>query len=305
MINDYDNLNLTLTTLPASFKINISDIVASYLKTCKSKNIQKIVDKLQKVKKYYSPLMLFGEPGVGKEYFSRLLHFKSNSDGPFLNLNLNEIPESTYDFMLFGDKSINLPSKNSHIGKILEAQSGTLFINHIDKLPLNLQEKFLITIRNNVVLNSTRNNSLKIIHQIKNSFNSTNQSQNYPVRIIVGSDKNIKELVAEGKFRKDLFYRLSVFTIAVPPLRRRQDDILPLMDFYIKYYSKMLGRPIKEIDLSTIDWVKHYSWPTNIDELMDFVRLNLYYSNGEENKIKLRLLPAILNQPHKNNLIKW
>jgi DNA-binding NtrC family response regulator len=299
MINDYDNLNLTLSTLPASFKINISEIVACYLETCKSKNIQKIVDKLQKVKKYYSPLMLIGEPGVGKEYFSRLLHFKSNSSGPFLNLNLNEIPVSTYDFMLFGENSVNLPSKDSHIGKILEAQSGTLFINHIDKLSANLQKKFLNTIRTNVVLNSTRNKSVKIINQIKTSLNVTNQSQNYPVRIIVGSDKNLKELVAEGKFRKDLFYRLSVFTIVVPPLRKRQDDIQPLMDFYIKYYSKMLGRPIKKIDPSTLDWVKHYSWPTNIDELMDFVRLNLYYSNGEENKIKLRLLPSKIHQPHE------
>lgn len=303
MFNNYDNLTSILSTLPTSPDIEMSEIIGRDPETCISKDAQKIVKRLHRIKKYFSPILFIGEPGVGKEYFSRLLHQESNSaGGPFLNLDLDEIPASTYGFMLFGDDSVNLPSKDSYIGKILEAQSGTLFLHHIEKLPIHLQNFFLNIIRNNVVLNSTKNTGGKIINQIKTSINGFSHLPTYPVRIIVGTGQDLIGQVAAGKFRRDLFYRLSVFTIEVPPLRKRKEDILPLLNFYLKYYSTILSRPIKKIDLSSLNWVQHYSWPGNIDELKDFVRINLYYSDDKESYIKLRLLPSIMRKSKFRNI---
>ena len=214
-----------------------------------------------------SSILIQGETGTGKEMFAQAIHFASNfSKGPFVALNCGAVPRDLAESELFGYEpgAFTDASKNGRPGKFELADGGTIFLDEIEELPPAIQTKLLRVIENKVITRVGGTKSLRV-----------------NVRIIAATNKNLEELIRMNSFRRDLYYRLNVIQINIPPLRERTEDIPALLEHFVQVFSAEFGKEIKKIDRSFVEPLLEYDFPGNVRELQNIVEraVNLATSN--------------------------
>jgi two-component system response regulator HydG len=212
--------------------------------------------KLRKVAPTDAAVLLVGESGVGKECFARLLHYLSpRRDGPFIAMNCAAVPADLFEAELFGVKrGAYTGAVESRPGRFERANGGTLFLDEISSLPAACQAKLLRTLEEGQIERLGDTERRRIM-----------------VRIVAASNLDLRGEVAAGRFRADLFYRLNVFPIMIPPLRRRRDDIPILLDHFLRLYSARHGRRITGLTESAMDLILAYDYPGNVRELQKMI----------------------------------
>jgi two-component system response regulator AtoC len=211
------------------------------------------------------PVLITGESGTGKEMAARAIYQHGHrARAPFLALNCAAIPETLLESELFGHESGAFTSADRRrIGKFEKCSGGTLFLDEIGDMPLAMQAKILRVLQDQTFERLGGNETVK-----------TN------VRLIAATHRNLKAWSAEGKFRPDLYYRLGVFTIHLPPLRDRGDDLVVLVDLYLQRFSRELGREVCAITAETMQRLREYSWPGNVRELQSVLKQALLKTIG-------------------------
>jgi two-component system nitrogen regulation response regulator GlnG len=218
-------------------------------------------------------VLIAGETGTGKELIARAIYQHSGrAKAPFMALNCAAIPENLLESELFGhEKGSFTGADRRRIGKFEQCNHGTILLDEIGDMPLALQAKIL-----------------RLLQEQSFERVGGNETVRTDVRLIAASHRDLKALSAEGKFRADLYYRLSVFTIHLPPLRERGEDLPMLVQHYLKRFGKELGREVREIAPETIQRLRGYSWPGNIRELQSVIKQALLQAQGSV------LLPSFL-----------
>lgn len=219
----------------------------------------KTIEHAKKIADSKSTVLITGESGTGKEIFAQSIHnFSIRKDEPFIALNCGAIPSTLIESELFGyeEGSFTGAKKGGNAGKFELADGGTIFLDEIGEMPLDMQIKLLRVIEEGVI----------------NKIGSANQIP-INVRIIAATNKDIKEEVEKGNFRKDLYYRLNVLPVHLPPLRERRDDIPLLVNYYMNKTSKKLNKLSVMITPEYMKYLQNYDWPGNIRELENVIEL--------------------------------
>jgi two-component system nitrogen regulation response regulator GlnG len=219
------------------------------------------------------PVLITGESGTGKELVARAIYQHSQrAKAPFLALNCAAIPETLLESELFGhEKGAFTGAERRRIGKFEQCNGGTIFLDEIGDMPPALQAKIL-----------------RLLQEQSFERVGSNETVRTDVRLIAATHHDLKTDSAEGKFRPDLYYRLSVFTIHLPPLRERGDDLSLLVRHYLRHFSRELEREVQEVAPDALERLRGYSWPGNIRELQSVLKQALLRASGQV------LLPAFL-----------
>lgn len=231
----------------------------------KSSQLQDITSKIQKVAPTNATVLIHGESGTGKELFARAIHFLSDrKDKPFIAINSAAIPRELLESELFGyERGAFTGADNRKLGKLELADNGTVFLDEIGDMDLTLQSKLLRVLQEQVIERVGGGKPIKI-----------------DVRVVAATNKDIEKAVTAKLFREDLFYRLNVFPITIPPLRERRDDIPALArNFLNKYSSEMRKGPLT-ITAEAMDILMKSSWKGNIRELENVIERAVIYSEG-------------------------
>jgi DNA-binding NtrC family response regulator len=226
-------------------------------------SFQKELNKIPVVAMCDSTVLISGETGTGKELFARAIHYLSGRSGQsFIPVNCGAIPENLLESELFGHKKGAYTGASvSYPGLIHEANGGTLFLDEIDCLPLNAQVKLLRFLQDKVYRHL---GSTKLHHA--------------DIRIITATNLDLEKAVKEGQFRRDLFYRLHIIPIKLPPLRERQQDIPVLAHHFARKYSTELNKDIKDIESQALQKLLGYEWPGNVRELENIIERAVVFS---------------------------
>ncbi|QLY26812.1 sigma-54 dependent transcriptional regulator [Bdellovibrio sp. KM01] len=240
----------------------------------KMKDVFNLIYRLCKVD---TTVLIRGENGTGKELVARAIHFNSpRKAGSFVAINCGAIPENLMESELFGhEKGAFTGAIERKIGKFQMANNGTLFLDEIGELRPDMQVKLL-----------------RVLQEKKFTPVGSNREVKSNTRIIAATNRNLEKMMADGTFREDLFYRLNVMPIFLPPLRERTDDILALAQHFIKKFSRQHARVINGIDAEALEMLKAYRWPGNIRELENVVERAFIVENSQQ--ITLESLPESL-----------
>ena len=241
----------------------------------KNEKMQKIFDVIKKVAHYKSTILITGESGTGKELVARALHYNSDrSQRPFIPVNCGAIPENLLESELFGHaKGAFTDAIRMKKGLFEEADGGTLFLDEIGELPLQLQVKLLRVLQDGEIRRVGESKSIQV-----------------DVRIVTATVKDLGKEVSEGRFREDLFYRLNVLPIHIPPLRERKEDISLLISHFIKKYSQSMSKNVLGINSKALEAMMNYIWHGNVRELENTVERAIVLTDGDH--IELDDLPA-------------
>jgi two-component system response regulator AtoC len=246
----------------------------------KSEAIGKVFSTLDKVADYKTTVLIQGESGTGKELVARALHSgSSRKNKAFIPLNCGAIPETLLESELFGHKRGAFTDAHADKkGLFAEADRGTLFLDEIGELPLTLQVKLLRVLQEGRIrpLGATRD------HEVD-------------VRVIAATVRDLRHEVEQNRFREDLFYRLNVLQINVPPLRDRRDDIMLLVEHFIERNNGRLGTKIRDVDTRTRKLLLDYPWPGNVRELENTIERAVVLA--ESDTITLADLPERMREP--------
>lgn len=240
------------------------------------KNIRKQIDQVAPTE---SKVLILGESGTGKELVAWAIHHQSpRKDKPFVRMNCAAIPEDLTESELFGyEKGAFTGAIDTRDGKFLLADGGTIFLDEIADMSLKVQTKVLRVLQDG---------------QFERVGGNATISVN--ARVIAATNKDVETLVKQGEFREDLYYRLNVFPIIVPPLRQRGKDISLLMKYFVNKYCQKNNRKVVQIDPPVIQTLNSYTWPGNIRELQNVIERLLILNPGK--RISLKDLPANLFQ---------
>ncbi len=245
----------------------------------KSKRLAAIFQTVRKVADYKSTVLLLGESGTGKELVARAIHDQSvRSKGPFVAVNCGAIPETLLESELFGHaKGAFTDASRNKRGIIEEANGGTLFLDEIGELPLQLQVKLLRFLQEDEIRRVGENKGITV-----------------DVRVVAATARDLQQMVAEGEFREDLFYRLNVLLLTIPPLRERKDDIPLLVDHFLVRYGDRLGRPGMSVSRDALKVLMDYNWPGNVRELENTIERAMVLNEGD--RIEVEGLPDRLRK---------
>lgn len=224
-----------------------------------------------------SNVLILGESGTGKELFAHSVHAASRRSGePFIKVNCGAIPYELIESELYGyeEGSFTGAKKGGKIGRFKAADRGTIFLDEIGDLPLNMQVKLLRVLQD------------REIEKI-----GSNISEPVDVRVIAATNKNLEEMVENGQFRADLYYRLNVVTINIPPLRERREDIPILAEYLVEKIVREENISEKKVSKKTIEYLKRYDWPGNVRELENILERAINFL-GEEEIIEPKHLPV-------------
>jgi two-component system response regulator AtoC len=246
----------------------------------KSEAIEKVFTTIGKVAEYKTTVLIQGESGTGKELVARALHDSSTrKNKAFIPLNCGAIPETLLESELFGhSKGAFTDAHADKKGLFAEAHQGTLFLDEIGELPLSLQVKLLRVLQEGCVrpLGATRD-------------------QEVDVRVIAATVRDLQREVQEGRFREDLYYRLNVLQINVPPLRERRDDILLLVEHFIERNNRRLGTQIRDLEQRTRKLLLDHPWPGNVRELENTIERAVVLADGD--MLTVADLPERMREP--------
>jgi DNA-binding NtrC family response regulator len=227
--------------------------------------IKELLQKLEKVASTDATVLLQGESGTGKELFARKLHELSNrKNNPFISINCAAIPEKLLETELFGyEKGAFTGAYKTKQGKLELAHQGTVFLDEIGDLPIELQPKLL-----------------KVIEEKSFERVGGTEQISSDIRLVFATNKDLKKEVKEGRFREDLYFRIAVFPIVIPPLRERREDISLLVNYFIDKISRRIKKKIDKIDKKAFDKIMEYRWSGNIRELQNTIERAIILSNG-------------------------
>jgi DNA-binding NtrC family response regulator len=223
----------------------------------KSRVIREVLDMIKRLAQAgASTLLVQGESGTGKDLVSRALHYESNRrDNPFFALNCAAIPESLIETELFGyEKGAFTDAKTMKKGIFEMANGGTVFLDEISEMHINMQSKFLRVLEDQ---------TFRRVGGVKDI--------SVDVQVVASTNRNLELAVKEGKFREDLFYRLSVVPILIPPLRERKEDIAILVDHFLRRYNVQFRKNVKAVSSEGMKLMMNYSWPGNVRELKNAI----------------------------------
>lgn len=244
-----------------------------------SEQLQAVFETVSKVAGYKSTVLLSGESGTGKELIARALHSLSpRADGPWVPINCGAIPENLLESELFGHvKGAFTDASRDKIGLFEQAHGGTLFLDEIGELPLSLQVKLLRVLQ-------------------ENEIRRVGGTQTIPVdvRVVAASLRQLRVEVEAGNFREDLFYRLNVINIELPPLRNRRDDIPLLIEHFISVQNQRLNANVKGVSSEAMKLMLEYPWPGNVRELQNCIERGVVLTN--EDHINADTLPDRLRE---------
>jgi two-component system response regulator AtoC len=244
-----------------------------------SPSMQKVFSRMKKIITTESTVLILGESGTGKELVAKAIHFNgSRREKPFIAVNCAAIPESLLESELFGHvKGSFTGAIRDKIGKFEAANLGTIFLDEIGTMPMHLQTKLLRVLQEQEVERIGSNKPVKL-----------------DVRVISATNINLEEEVKKGNFREDLFYRLNVIPIVIPPLRERVEDILALARHFIEKYSLEMKRPVMSISKEAVEVLELYHWPGNVRELENVVERVAALTDG--NTITFQDIPTNIRE---------
>lgn len=230
-----------------------------------SNEINYVFYKMEQIAGTESNVLILGETGTGKELVARAIHNLSKcKNRPLVKINCATLPPSLIESELFGHEKGAFTSANTkQLGRFEVANGTTLFLDEIGELPLELQPKLLRVIQDGEFERLGSSQTIKV-----------------NVRLIAATNRNLEKEIAKGRFREDLWYRLNVFPITLPPLRDRKEDIPSLVDFYVKKISRKLGKTIEVIPTNVMNTLQCYQWPGNIRELENVIERAVLNSFG-------------------------
>ena len=245
---------------------------------------QSVLKGVQIVAPTDATVLVLGETGTGKELVARAIHeMGSRSKGSFVKVNCAAIPGSLLESELFGhEKGSFTGAVAQKIGRFELADKGTLFLDEIGEMPLELQPKLLRAIQDQEFERVGGNRTIR-----------TN------VRFVAATNRDLKAMVDEGRFRADLYYRLHVFPLNVPPLRERREDIPLLTRYFVQKHAQRLDRRIERIPTQALDALKSYDWPGNIRELQNIIERSVILSNGPELRVDMPEMIGVVTPPHR------
>lgn len=254
--------------------------------------IQEVFHKVDQVAKRDTTVLITGESGTGKELVAKELHLRSpRVNGPFIALNCAAIPETLIESELFGhEKGSFTHAVEKRIGHFELADKGTLFLDEIGELSLPVQVKMLRFLQDQEFYRVGRSKPIRV-----------------DVRIVAATNKSLEQTIREGRFRQDLYYRINVVSIEVPPLRERMEDIPTLLPFFINRFSPLYGNRKPEISPEAMEVLMKYSWPGNVRELENITESILALTTADvitPNHLPSRLRQAEMTGDLKQNVLE-
>ena len=248
-------------------KYNIDNIITV------SPKYRKVLQQVGRVANVDTTVLITGETGTGKELLARAVHYLSErNEAPLVKVNCAALPESLIESELFGhEKGAFTGAVAQKKGRFEMANKGTIFLDEIGELPLDLQAKLL-----------------RVLQEGEFERLGGTQTLEVDIRLIAATNRNLEEMVRQGKFREDLYYRLNVFPIHNLPLRERPEDIRPLVDFFAAKFAKQQGKKIEKINTADLKKLRSYSFPGNIRELENLVERSVVLCSGNVLSIKLQ-----------------
>jgi two-component system response regulator AtoC len=245
-----------------------------------SEVMQRVRSRLQKIAVISIPVLFRGETGTGKEVLAKFLHRLSPwRDGPFVKVNCAAIPAALLESELFGyEKGAFTDAHEQKLGRVEHAQRGTLFLDEIAELDSALQAKLLQVLQDGCF-----------------SRVGGGEERRADVRIVCATNRNIEEEIAAGTFRQDLFYRINVVTVTVPPLRERREDIPALANYYCSTYASRYHKELPDLSKDVLQFLRHSDWPGNIRELENWMAGYVIF--GSDDAIKAGLMEPKFELP--------
>ncbi|HEY6368767.1 MAG TPA: sigma 54-interacting transcriptional regulator [Candidatus Binatia bacterium] len=227
--------------------------------------VRQLLRKIEQVAPTESTVLIRGETGTGKELLARAVHDRSRrKDRPLVKVNCGSIPSGLVESELFGhEKGAFTGATQRRIGRFELANGGTIFLDEVTELPLDTQVKLL-----------------RVLQEGEFERVGSSQTIKVDVRVIAATTRDLKEIVKNGTFRSDLFYRLNVFPLEVPSLRDRKDDIPLLVNFFLSKFGKKLGKEVRGVSQRTMEGLINYSWPGNVRELQNVIERSMVLAGG-------------------------
>jgi formate hydrogenlyase transcriptional activator len=249
--------------------------------------LRNVLASIIKVAPTDSTVLITGETGTGKELIARAIHKHSQrSRRAFISVNCASIPSSLIASELFGhEKGAFTGALQRRQGRFELAHSGTIFLDEVGELPVEMQIALL-----------------RVLQERQFERVGGNQVLSTDVRVIAATNRNLTAAIGAGTFRADLFYRLNVFPIEVPPLRKRKEDISMLIEYFVKRYAEKIGKQIRNIDKNTLELCQAYSWPGNIRELQNIVERSVILCSGDTFRIEKTWLESSQPQSPRQEL---
>jgi len=263
----------------------------------KSDKVKEVLYKIEKVAPTSATVLIRGESGSGKELIAKTIHqYSPRRDRPFIAVDCASMPETLIESELFGHtKGAFTGAVAKRIGKFELAQAGTFFLDEIGNLPVNIQAKLLRVLQEGEINRIGEKYPIKI-----------------DVRVIIASNTNLEEEIKRGTFREDLYYRINVFSIILPTLRERKEDIPLLALHFLNQFNSIFGKKIKDISGESMKLLINYSWPGNVRELQNVIQQAIIMAEDiilpehlsfyiKENKVEAGPIPTLLSEKDKNN----
>ncbi len=243
----------------------------------KSQSLAKMLQQIDAVAKTPANVLVLGESGVGKELVARAIHTQSDrSDAPLVKVNCASIPKELFESEFFGHvRGAFTGAHKDRVGRFQLADGGTIFLDEVGEIPVELQGKLL-----------------RVLQESQFERVGDDITRSVDVRVIAATNRNLEALVLDGQFREDLFYRLSVFPITVPPLRDRGEDIVQLAQHFLETTYRDFGRQVKPLTRAQVSALQSYDWPGNVRELKNVIERAVILSRDGEFRLGLSLPTA-------------
>jgi PAS domain S-box-containing protein len=236
--------------------------------------LKHMLDQLEAVAQTPASVLVLGESGVGKELVAHAIHARSpRADGPLVKVNCPSIPKDLFESEFFGHvKGAFTGAHRDRVGRFQLADGGTIFLDEVGEIPIELQGKLL-----------------RVLQESEFECVGDDITKSVDVRVIAATNRDLEQLVIAGKFREDLFYRLSVFPIDVPPLRKRGDDVIQLAQHFLEATCNEFGRKPMTLTRNQADEIRNYGWPGNVRELKNVIERAVILSQGNVLRLDLSL----------------
>jgi formate hydrogenlyase transcriptional activator len=238
--------------------------------------LREVLQQVEMVAPTDSTVLLLGETGTGKELIARAIHERSfRKNRPLVKVNCAAIPSGLLESELFGhERGAYTGAMTQRIGRLEVADQGSLFLDEIGDIPLELQPKLL-----------------RVLQEREFERLGSTVTRKVNVRVVAATHRHLEEMIREKQFRSDLYYRLNVFPIYIPPLRERPEDIPPLVRQFVHDFARRMNKTIDGISSETMEWLTRYSWPGNIRELQNVIERSVVVHKKGNLSVKRRCLP--------------
>jgi PAS domain S-box-containing protein len=253
--------------------------------------LKSMLARIESVAETPASVLIVGETGTGKELVAHAIHGRSGrSDGPLVKVNCASIPDELFESEFFGHvKGAFTGAHRDRVGRFQLADGGTIFLDEVGEIPLVLQGKLL-----------------RVLQEKEFERVGEDQSRTVDARIIAATNKDLEKAVEAGEFREDLYYRLSVFPVPVPPLRRRGDDVIMLAVHFLEHVCREFGRPLLGLTQAQVDALRRYDWPGNVRELKNVIERAVILSRGDNLRLDLSMpesviMPALADEQQRES----